>query len=283
MRAATVAILLLAACGADESGPRVKTFGGDRPADLQTPATLTEGKQYPLIVLLHGYGASGFVQTAYFHLRTLLDADAALFIAPDGTTDAGGKQFWNADPDCCDFANTGVDDVAYLGGLVDDIVAEWPVDKNEVFFLGHSNGGYMSYRMACERADAISAIVSLAGNAASVPANCNPSRPVSVLHMHGTADTTVPYTGGTTFGSVGAVASVEQWASHDGCGTTRSATVTLDLDTTVGGAETHGETTADCPTKTSVDLWTLEGSTHLPIFDQPVATTLLDWMVAHKR
>ncbi len=282
MRAATVA-LLLAACGADETGPREKTFGGDRPADLQTPATLTDGKQYPLIVLLHGYSANGFAQTAYFHLRTLLDADAALFIAPDGTTDAGGKQFWNADPSCCDFGNTGVDDVGYLGKLVDDIVAEWPVDKNAVFFLGHSNGGYMSYRMACERADAIAAVVSLAGNAASVPSACNPTTPVSVLHMHGTADATVPYTGGSGVGGVGAVSSVEQWATHDGCGTTRSSTVTLDLDTVVAGTETHGETTAGCPSKIGVDLWTLEGSSHIPIFDPPVATTVLDWMLAHKR
>jgi polyhydroxybutyrate depolymerase len=282
MRVAIVA-LLLAACGADESGPRTKTFGGDRPADLQTPMTLTEGKQYPLIVLLHGYGATGFVQTSYFHLKSLTGADAALFIAPDGTTDAGGKQFWNADPACCDFGNTGVDDVAYLGKLVDDIVAEWPVDKNAVFFLGHSNGGYMSYRMGCERADTISAVVSLAGNAASTPSACNPSKPVSVLHLHGTADATVPYTGGSGVGGVGAVSSVEQWATHDGCGPTRTSTVTLDLDTVVAGAETHGETTNGCPSKVAVDLWSLEGSSHIPIFDPPVATTLLEWMLAHKR
>jgi len=242
--------------------------------------TLTEGKQYPLIVLLHGYGANGFVQTSYFHLKSLTDADKALFIAPDGTTDAGGKQFWNADPACCDFGNTGVDDVAYLGKLMDDIVAEWPVDKNAVFFLGHSNGGYMSYRMGCERADSISAVVSLAGNAASVPSDCNPSKPVSVLHMHGTSDSTVPYAPAT---GPGAESSVEQWATHDGCGTTRTSTVTLDLDTAVAGAETHGEATDGCPSKIAVDLWSLEGSSHIPIFDPPVATTLLDWMLAHKR
>jgi polyhydroxybutyrate depolymerase len=275
----TLLALLLAACGADDAGLRNKTFGGDRPADLQTPATLTEGKQYPLIVLLHGYGANGFVQTAFFHLHSLADAGDALIIAPDGTTDAGGKQFWNADPACCDFGNTGVDDVAYLGGLVDDIVAEWPVAKNEVFFLGHSNGGYMSYRMACERADAISAIVSLAGNAASMPSDCNPSKPVSVLHMHGTGDTTVPF----GQNGIGAISDVEQWAAHDGCGTTRTPTVTLDLDTAVFGAETHGETTVDCPPKVGVELWQLDGSSHIPVFDTPIAPTLLDWMLAHKR
>lgn len=280
---ALVVLLGLAACGSESAGPREKTFGGDRPADLHTPDTLTDGKQYPLVVLLHGYTATGLLQTAYFHMEELTHNDRAFFIAPDGTVDAGGKQFWNADPACCDLYGANPDDVAYLGKLVDDIVAEWPVDPDQVFFMGHSNGGFMSYRMACERADAIAGIVSLAGNAASVPADCNPSKPVSVLHLHGTADNTVPYNATTGLGEVGAVGSVEQWATHDGCGDSRSSTVTLDLDTTVAGAETHGETTAGCPGDVAVDLWTLEGSGHIPVFPASIAETLLDWLVAHKR
>jgi len=279
-------VVLLAACGGseEETGPRQKTFGGDRPADLQTPATLTEGKQYPLIVVLHGFGANGFVQSVYFHMRTLVDSDQAFFIAPDGTLAPGsGRQFWNADPACCDFEGQNPDDVGYLGTLVEDIVEEWPVDKNAVFFLGHSNGGFMSYRMACERADLIAGIASLAGNAASDAAACNPSQPVSVLHMHGTADATVPYAGGTTFGGVGAVSSVEQWATHDGCGSSRTATVTLDLDTQVAGTETSGEATAGCPSNVAVDLWTMNGTGHIPTFEPAIATTLLDWFVAHER
>ena len=141
----------------------------------------------------------------------------------------------------------------------------------------------MSYRMACERADRIAAIISLAGNASSAPSACNPSEPVSVLHMHGTADGTVPYTGGAGLGGAGAVSSVEQWANHDGCQTARTATVTLDLDTNVAGAETQGETLSGCPSGVGIDLWTLEGSGHIPIFNDSIATTLMDWFVTHKR
>ncbi len=278
-------LCLLAACGSStDDGVRQKTFGGDRPADLITPEELTPGKQYPLVVVLHGFGATGFAQTAYFHVRTLVDADEALLIAPDGTLAPGSRrQFWNADQACCDFEGQNPDDVAYLGTLVEDISKTWPIDKNAVFVVGHSNGGYMAYRLACERADLIAGIVSLAGNASSMPASCTPSRAVSVLHLHGTIDTTVPFAGGGGFGGIGAVASVEQWATHDGCGATRAPTVTLDLDTMVAGAETRGEATSGCPTKTGVELWTLDGSGHIPIFNPPVAKTLLDWLLAHKR
>ncbi len=282
---ALIATVLLTACGSDSSDKPMstKTFGGDRPADLKTPETLTEGKQYPLVVLLHGYTATGFGQSAYFHMSALTASNSALWIAPDGTLNSQGKQFWDADAVCCDFENQNPDDVGYLGSLVEDIVAEWPVDENQIFFLGHSNGGYMSYRMACERADLIAGVASLAGNAITPSDLCTPSRPVSVLHMHGTLDTTVPYAGGSGVGGIGAVGSVDQWAGHDGCTTTRTATTTQDLDTLVAGAETHGETATGCPSGVAIDLWTMEGSSHIPVVVDSFAQTVFDWLAAHKR
>jgi polyhydroxybutyrate depolymerase len=260
-------------------------FGGDRPAQLKTPATRTPGKQYPLIVLLHGFGASGFAQSAYFHLRTLVEADLAMYIAPDGTLATGsGRQFWNADPVCCDFENQNPDDVGYLGTLVEDVLDEWPViDRGAVFFVGHSNGGYMSYRMACERADLIAGIVSLAGNAQTNAAGCTPARHVAVLHLHGTLDTAVPYEGGPGGGGIGAEGSTEQWAAKNGCATTRASGTALDLDSLVVGAETKPQPYTGCPADGAVELWRMEGSSHLPLFDMPIAVTLLDWLVAHQR
>ena len=259
----------------DSSGERPKIYGGDRPAELKTPPTLTEGKQYPLLVVLHGYSANGFVQTAYFGVGDLPAQDKALLIAPDGLVDSSGKQFWNADAQCCDFDHKNPDDVAYIGGLIDAISADWPVDKNQVFVLGHSNGGYMAYRMACERADVIAAIGSLAGNASSTPSACVPSAKVNVVHMHGTADNVVPYSG--------AVPSVDQWATKNGCGTTRSETMKLDIDNSVAGTETRVQPTADCPAGGAVELWTMDASTHIPTMNATFATTIFDWFVAHKR
>lgn len=280
MRILTLGVLLFAACGSsDDTGTpmRTTTFGGDRPATLETPVTLTEGKQYPLVVLLHGYSATGYVQSAYFQMHALTDADAALWIAPDGNTDSTGKQFWNAGPECCDFDGTQPDDVGYLSQLVDDIEAEWPIDPNQIFFIGHSNGGFMSYRMARERADKIAAIMSLAGNVPS--AGPTPSQPVSVLHLHGTADAVIPY----DYQGTGAVADTQIASGWDGCTTDTVGDSTLDLDESVAGAETHIVGYTGCPAGVAVELWSLEGSSHVPGLVDTFATTVFDWLSAHRR
>jgi polyhydroxybutyrate depolymerase len=282
---ATALIVAVAACsGSSDGGLRQKTFGGSRPVDVLAPAKLTPGKRYPLVVVLHGLGSTGLDHADYFRARTLVDTDAALLLAPDGTLmPRSQRRFWNADPACCDLEEQHPDDVSYLAGLVEQVSKTWPVDKNAVFIIGHSNGGYMAYRMACERADLFAGIVSLAGNASSLPDSCKPSRPVSVLHLHGDEDEIVAYEGGSGFSGIGAIKSVQQWAALNKCGTTRTPTVTLDLDTLVAGAETRGETTAGCPANVAVDLWTMEASTHIPVLAPQVAKTLLDWLLAHKR
>lgn len=279
------ALLALAACGSDEpDGPRPTLFGGDRPAELEAPTTLTPGKQYPLVVVLHGFGTNGFAQAAYLGLSSLASTDQALMIAPDGTPNSQGRQFWNADPVCCDFENQGPDDVAYIGGLIDDIVESWPVDKNAIYLVGHSNGGFMSYRMACERSDVIAAIAPLAGLASSTATSCNPARPVNVLHMHGTADATVPYTaGGSGIGTVGAEGSVTQWSGKNGCGAARTDGATIDIDNAVPGAETQSSKVNDCPANGEIELWRMDGSGHIPVFGPAFAPALMQWFTEHRR
>lgn len=275
---------MVVACGGGTDEPPPRLFGGDRPAELETPTTLTDGKQYPLVLVLHGFGANGFAQAAYLGLSDLPARDEAFVIAPDGTPNSTGRLFWNADPACCDFDGQNPDDVAYLGGLIDDVVAAWPVDPAAVYVVGHSNGGFMAYRLACERADVIAAIAPLAGLAASNAAGCVPSRPVHVLHLHGTADATVPYTaGGTGIGTVGAEGSVGQWAAHNGCGTTRTAGELLDLESSVAGAETQPHTTDGCPADGAVELWRMEGAGHIPIWGPSFTPTLVQWFLDHRR
>ncbi len=282
-RIAAISCLLLG-CGDDGGSTgdnRPTTLGtADRPVDLKIPTNLDESQTYPLVMVLHGYGASGFVQQAYFGAGPLATSSAAFVISPDGTVDSSGKQFWNADPACCDFGGTGVDDVGYLGKILDDALAsDWPIDPDRVFVIGHSNGGFMSYRMACERADIIAAIAPLAGLASSQPAMCTPERPVNVLHMHGTADGTVPFTSGPT----GAEASAAQWAQKNGCGTTRTAGADLDLEKNLAGAETHTASSDGCPAGGAVELWSIEGASHVPVWNPTFTQTWFDWFQAHAR
>jgi polyhydroxybutyrate depolymerase len=291
MRAATLAILsalATAACGGGAAAPDAAPtiLGGDRPVKLQVPPDVQPGQTYPLVLLLHGYGANGYVQQAYLGVRDWPTDHGAFMLAPDGTPDSSGKAFWNADPACCDFDHTGVDDVAYLGGLLDTVIAERPIDPARVFVVGHSNGAFMAYRLACDRADVVTAIAGLAGAAASTASTCNPSRPVAILHMHGTADTTVPYDGadlGAGLHQPGAIESVAQWADHDGCTGALTDGDQVDLEGSLPGAETQEAATGGCPAGAAADLWTIDGGMHLPSVSPTFPDTLWGWLDAHAR
>lgn len=276
---------LLAACG-DGSAERPRTFGGERPVDLELPAALDDGAAYPLVLVLPGYTVTGYIQEAYLGLRMLRDAGGAFVVAPTGTYDSQGKPFWNADEACCDFEHASPDDVGYLASLIDDIAAAWPIDRGAVFVIGQGNGGNMAYRLACDRADAVAAIVAVGAGAAIDPAACAPARPVGILHVHGTVDAEFAYDGGGPFqmapGAPGAVECVTRWAGHDGCGAVRTADTALDLDVVVPGAETRPER-FDCPPPLAVELWTMEGSGHLPNMVDAFVPAVWPWLLARRR
>jgi polyhydroxybutyrate depolymerase len=173
----------------------------DRPYQLMVPEGETDAPA-PLIVLLHGYGASGAIQAAYFGILDVAAEQGILVAYPDGLKDGMNRRFWNATDACCNFTGGEQDDVAYLTALIDDVAANHPVDPARVYLVGHSNGGFMAHRMACERSSRIAAIVSLAGVTWDEPAACDPSAPVAVLQVHGDADTTIRYEGGVLAGHV---------------------------------------------------------------------------------
>jgi polyhydroxybutyrate depolymerase len=271
------ALLLVAitACGSDPKPPPPTTFGGDRPAQLSVPDGYDPPNEYPLVVILHGYGASGFVQTAYFGANVLPMEGKAFLIAPDGLTDSMGKQFWNADAACCDFDHQNPDDVGYIGGLIEDITKAWHIDPFAVWIVGHSNGGFMAYRMACARPDIVTNIMVLAGDEVSDPTSCGRTPPVAVLHLHGTTDDMVPYSG--------AMPSVTTAAGFAHCGTTTTPGPAMDIDASLPGAETTTVAFDDCPPGVAVELWSIQGAGHIPDLVNGFADMLFDYLNAHRR
>jgi polyhydroxybutyrate depolymerase len=218
-------------------GSALPPIGGDRPVDVTVPDGLPAGEKVPLVMLLHGYGVGGLVEELYMALRPLALKHGFVYAVPTGTVDSMGKYFWNATDACCNFDGSSVDDSAYLAGVIDEIVARYPVDPKRVFLVGHSNGGFMSYRMACDHADKIAAIASLAGAMWLDTAKCAPSQPVHVLQIHGTADADVAYDGSP--GIPSAQTTVQDWATLDGCASAPDTSAPpLDLDTQLPGAET---------------------------------------------
>lgn len=288
--------LLLVACRpepAPRPPPSTTTFGGDRPVTLTVPDGYDHDRPTPLVVVLHGFGATGFLQSEYLGLPRIQDDEGFLLAAPDGTPDSDSRRFWNAGEACCDFGRVGVDDVAYLSTLVRDISAEYNVDSRRVFLVGHSNGGFMSYRLACERADLFAGLVSIAGADAVDTSGCRPSRPVSVLQIHGDADTVVRYEGRPKPSGLiplaypSAAQSVAQWAQRNGCTGGLESAGRRDLEAARPGAETRMERHVGCPAGGAAELWTIEGGSHLPGFSQaepePFARVIWSWLNENAR
>jgi polyhydroxybutyrate depolymerase len=276
------------------AGSREIVVGGDRPVTVQLPEDKTAPA--PLLIVLHGFGSSGREHESYFHFSRLAAARGVVYAHPDGTPDSEGNRFWNATDACCDFEDIGVDDVAYLASVIDEISRATSIDPTRIYFVGHSNGGFMSYRMACEGAAVVAAIVSLAGATFVDRADCAPSEPVAVLEIHGTADDVITWSGGTLDigpkGEKHRYPGVEEtltaWSTYDGCSATLTETPTrVDVDAGIIGPDGPAEATvkmaAGCDAGGHVELWTIPNGGHGPNLSGTFAASVLDFLLAHPK
>ncbi|MBI5515502.1 MAG: alpha/beta fold hydrolase [Deltaproteobacteria bacterium] len=321
MRSPALALLLcLHACGtnatpaptsspdASQDAPAVDAAVTDQaPSDGASPpdgmaptSPLVEARPYtlrgsdasgpsPLVLLLHGYGASGSAQDIYFRFGRLAESEGFLLALPDGSPEALSRRlFWNATEACCDFAGSGVDDVAYLSAVVQDVRARRQVDPRRIYVVGHSNGGFMAHRLACERSGLFAAAVSLAGALGREESACAPTGPVAVLQVHGTMDTTVRYEGGVFAVPGGdrrypsASDTVARWARYNRCGARMALPRRLDLDGMLAGEDTRLEAHIGCMGG-AAELWTIEGGAHIPNLTNRWAESVYAWLQAHPR
>ena len=145
--------------------------------------------------------------------------------------------------------------------MIEDVGSRFNVDKNKIYATGISNGGLMSYRLACELSDKIAAIAPVAPPA--TPSSCKPSRPVSVLHIHGTADPCAPFNGGTTGKCIGmrtysaqsASAMVGKWQKLNHC--------SINSERTYQKGKAVCQSYTGCRDGSDVELCTVEGMGHV--------------------
>ena len=211
---------------------------------------------------------------------------------PNGTTNGEGKNYWNATDACCAPPANLVDggalpnDVEYLRELAGEIVSKYDVDPKRIYVVGHSNGGFMAHRLACEHPELFAAIVSVAGATFADPAQCKPASPIAVLQIQGTADATINMSGGMFFGHPypGARATVDRWAALNGCDPTPiNLDERFDLDLRVSGSETRALRFGKCRAHAAVELWWMEGSGHVPLTTAELGTRIVDFLFAHPK
>lgn len=266
--------------------PTVLLGDTERPSEFVIPEQYNPKKAWPMIVLLHGYNANfgggghaGIIQDFYLQLSARASLDGFVQLIPQGTVDANNAQFWNATDNCCDFGKTGVDDVGYLNGLLDEATTLMNIDPKRIYMVGHSNGAYMAYRMACEAPERFAGLMALAGTATL----CDGAEPVSVLHVHGELDDSVAFEGATDGSYVGAQASVDHWAARNGCGSEAKEQGEIDIDTGLDGAETLVTAFDECPEGVGVELWRIRDGGHLPSVDEHFSEAVVGWLLAHQR
>ena len=240
----------------------------------------------PLVLMLHGYTANGALQEGYFKITPLAESRGFLYVHPDSTQDAvNGAHFWNATDACCNFHASTVDDSAYLKSVIEQVQKTYNVDPKRIFLMGHSNGGFMSYRMACDHADTIAAIASLAGSTWNDDAKCAPKAPINVLQIHGTDDELVKYAGGTFAAPYpSAQVTTIKWAKLEGCSAgATTQPVPLDLDRDLPGAETTAYAYTGCSAGGSVALWSIAGGHHSPHLSDTFSAQVIDYLLAHPK
>lgn len=265
-----------------DTTPDTSPLGGDRPARVVVPADYRPDVDHPLVILLHGYSATGQLQDLYLDFSPRAAARGFIVIVPEGRVNGLGNQYWNASPGwCCDFTNSGVDDAGYLLALVAEAKTRYRIDARKVFLVGHSNGGFMSYKMACEHADVFAGMVSIAGSMPLADKDCAPSEPVAVLQVHGTLDAVIAYNG-TAGQYPSAPTVVDRWVAHNGCETLARPGEDKDYDNGIFGAETSVLEFPGC-TAGAAELWRLNGSSHVPAFTPAFVPAALDWLLAHPK
>jgi polyhydroxybutyrate depolymerase len=160
---------------------------------LYRPLSYTGSQAYPLVINMHGYTSSAQAQQIYGNFMPIADTAKFLIVHPQGTKDASNQPYWNAG-----ISPTAVNDLLFISQLIDSLKTIYNIDPNCIYSTGMSNGGFMSNFLACNLSNKIAAIAGVTGTMfSSVSPTCNPGRPVPVMHVHGTADVTVPYIGGS--------------------------------------------------------------------------------------
>lgn len=236
---------------------------GPRGIGWTAPPDLGAGEKVPLVVLLHGLGENAELVSAHGKW-----ADAVVRHRFIVETPLGQQNSWNAGGCCFPARTLSVDDVGFLDAVLDDAVKRPNVDPARIFLVGESNGGMMAYRYACQHADRLAGLASVAGTNVS---GCQPSRPIPVFDAHGTGDQAVPYAGGVSLASVIAAGgttfppveqAVADTATSMGCGSPADRELATGVSLRVWEA---------CRDGAAVQLMTVAGGQHV-WFDQEGAS-----------
>jgi polyhydroxybutyrate depolymerase len=192
----------------------IESGGLPRVANVHIPEGYDPTVGTPLVLNIHGFTSDAVEEALLTNMTPKADAENFVVVYPYGTG-VPGELSWNAGACCGTAAATNVNDIGFVSDLIDYAEQQLCIDPSRVFATGMSNGGFLSHTIGCELADRVAAIAPVAG-VDGMP-TCTPSRPVPVMHFHGTADPLVPWNGDALLGFISVPDSIAGWAQRDGC------------------------------------------------------------------
>lgn len=241
--------------GAGTSLHTIAVNGIERSYRLYKPDAVSGSSPVPLVVMMHGALGSAKQAESSYHWNAQADKSNFIVAYPDGH-----KRTWAVSNNCCGpAARDHMDDVAFITQMVKEISSTLPVDEKRIYATGISNGGAMAYRLACNT----SMFAAIGPVATTMLGECPSPAPVSVIHIHGTADQTFPYSGGpgkrsqagenSTTNTAGPAIPdlIASWRSVDSCD---EPAVTVSGVVAISAAK--------CPQGRGVELVTIEGAGH---------------------
>ena len=198
------------------TGLQTKTFSHDnvnRNYLIYIPDSYDSEIDYPLMFVFHGFGgiATQFINVA--DMRDLAESNNFIVVYPQGLDLGGTGSHWNCSNPSAD-NKSDVDDIGFIENLIDQLIVDYPViDSKRIYAAGYSNGGFMSYYLACN-SKKFAAIGSVAGTMLDDSyQSCDAQFPTAMINIHGTDDFDVPYDGNSYYPSIPQV--VDWWKNFN--------------------------------------------------------------------
>ncbi|MDB4402330.1 T9SS type A sorting domain-containing protein [Algibacter sp.] len=201
---------------------------------LYIPAIYDGSTDVPLVLNFHGYGSNANEQMFYGDFRDIADTEGFLLVHPQGTI-INGDQQWNVG-----FLGNGntTDDVGFTEALIDELANLYTINLDRVYATGMSNGGFMSFLLACQLSEKIAAVASVTGSMTPDTYDaCNAQQPTPILQIHGTGDSNVLYNGDTWTRSIEDV--ISYWVNYNNCETSPTTTALTDINHSDGSTVEH--------------------------------------------
>ena len=208
--------------------------GIERDYIVYVPEIYDGSTAVPLVLNFHGFGSSASQQMFYGDFRDIADTEGFLLVHPEGTTFIG-NQFWNVG---FPGISSTIDDVGFTEALIDELATLYTIDLDRVYATGMSNGGFMSFLLACQLSEKIAAVASVTGSMTQDTFDdCNAQLPTPVLQIHGTEDDVVLYNENNLSLPIPDV--ISYWVDHNNCETTPTTTTLPDVDVSDGSTIEH--------------------------------------------